>query len=87
LWQLTNKLDELILVHQHTPPRVKQNVASALAEHREGEARLIRPSELQIHVLRVGLHDTLLGQVYEIVRQDVLAYVATIEVGGLDGYA
>ena len=81
---LRNELDELVLVHKDAAGRIEENITSGLADHLEGERRLICPAELQVDILRLWVRHSLLWDRYYLVAEDVLAAVAAVEVGWLD---
>lgn len=78
LRQLGDEFNELVLVDQHATPGIVKNISSRFAHNREGEAGIVAPAELKIDVFRLRLWDTLLRQVDEVRRQDVMSNVVAV---------
>jgi hypothetical protein len=84
LWQLGDKLDELVLVDQDASSCVVQDITGRLADDGERESGVIAPAELQINVLRLWVRYALPRQFDQIRGQNVLSDVAAVQVCRLD---
>lgn len=84
LRQLGDEFNKLVLVDQHATPGIVKNISSRFAHNRKGEAGIVAPAELKVDVLRLRLGDTLLRQVDELWRQNVMSNIAAVQMQRLD---
>lgn len=84
LGQLSDELNELVLINQDTASSIVEHVTGRLADDSERKARVVAPAELKINVFSFRLWHALLRQINKIGRQDIVGDVGAIQMSRLD---